>query len=131
MTQSTETVSLLPCPFCGGQAELREGEECAYVQCLVTKMHRGPFIDGDNNAADEAIAAWNTRISTNKDETIAKLREALGVSSQAVQAFLDMVNVMDRVGAVPIPAILETAQHNCPIILEQIAAALTSTKKEG
>jgi hypothetical protein len=54
-------IELLPCPYCGGPAELREGEECAYVQCLHASYHRGPFVDGDNNAANEAITAWNTR----------------------------------------------------------------------
>ena len=53
---------LLPCPFCGGEAELREGEECAYVQCLDVKAHRGPFVDGDNNAAAEAVEMWNYRV---------------------------------------------------------------------
>lgn len=58
---SQEARGLLPCPFCGGTAELREGEECAYVQCLDATFHRGPIVDGDNNAPAEAIAAWNTR----------------------------------------------------------------------
>ena len=50
--------------------------------------------------------------------------DALKNARQGVQAFLDMVNVMQRFQALPIPAILETAQHNCPIILAQIDAAL-------
>ncbi len=58
---SNEHEALEPCPFCGSAAELREGEEVAYVQCLGAKFHRGPLVDGDNNAAAEAIAAWNTR----------------------------------------------------------------------
>ncbi len=52
---------LKPCPFCGGEASLITGDECAYVQCLDVKMHRGPFIDGDNDAVSEAAAAWNRR----------------------------------------------------------------------
>lgn len=55
---------LKPCPYCGStQVKLVEGEECAYVQCLAFSMHRGGFVDGDNNAAYEAIALWNTRAS--------------------------------------------------------------------
>lgn len=57
--------------------------------------------------------------------------EALHQAEQAVQAFLDMVNVMQRVGCVPIPAILETAQHNCPIILESITKALSHSSETG
>lgn len=54
--------------------------------------------------------------------------EALEDSKRAVQAFLDMVNVMQRVQALPIPAILETAQHNCPIILQNIDQALAAIR---
>ena len=53
-----------------------------------------------------------------------RLRGALTNASQAVQAFLDMVNIIQKWQALPIPAILETAQHNCPIILDQARAAL-------
>ena len=66
---------LKPCPFCGGEAELTEGEECAQVQCLEQSWHRGPFADGDNNASAEAIAAWNTR--TPIDEPIETLDERM------------------------------------------------------
>lgn len=53
--------ALKPCPHCGGEAVLVEGEECAYVQCLDMKMHRSMFVDGDNNAAAEAKEQWNRR----------------------------------------------------------------------
>lgn len=59
--ETTKASELAPCPFCGGEAELREGDECGYVQCLSASYHKGPFLYGDNNAAAEAIAAWNTR----------------------------------------------------------------------
>ena len=58
----------------------------------------------------------------------AELREALQNSTYAVQAFLDMVNVIQRFQILPIPAILETAQHNCPIILESAKAALAASE---
>jgi hypothetical protein len=53
-----------------------------------------------------------------------ELLAVVGESQQAVQAFLDMVSVMQRVQAVPIPSILETAAHNCPIIIARIEAAI-------
>ena len=56
-----EALELLPCPFCGGKAELVEGDECAYVQCLDMKMHRAMFVDGDNAAGLEAAEQWNRR----------------------------------------------------------------------
>lgn len=55
--------ALKPCPHCGGEAVLVEGEECAYVQCLDMKMHRSMFVDGDNNAAAEAKEQWNRRVA--------------------------------------------------------------------
>lgn len=64
-------------------------------------------------------------------DTLTILRDALGDARGAVQAFTDMVSVMQRWQAIPIPAILETAQHNCTIILEKIDAALTTAKIES
>tara|TARA_R110000868_G_scaffold118010_1_gene313150 strand:+ start:118 stop:336 length:219 start_codon:yes stop_codon:yes gene_type:complete len=54
-------INLLPCPFCGGEARLVEGEESAYVQCREVKMHRAMFFDGDNDAANTVAEAWNRR----------------------------------------------------------------------
>ena len=65
---------LKPCPFCGGRAELKRGEECAYVQCVEQKWHKGPISWGDNDCSSEAIAAWNTRTDT---DAIAALVGAL------------------------------------------------------
>ena len=58
----------------------------------------------------------------------AELVEALGNARSATQAFLDMVNVVQRFQTLPIPAILETAQHNCPIIIAEADAALAKAK---
>ncbi len=57
------------------------------------------------------------------------LVDALEDSKRAVQAFLDMVNVMQRVQALPIPVFLETAQHNCPIILQNLDQALATWRR--
>lgn len=54
---------LKPCPFCGGEAKIVEGEESAYVQCLDVKMHRALWFDGDNNAANEVTEQWNRRLA--------------------------------------------------------------------
>lgn len=50
--------------------------------------------------------------------------EALNDARQAVQAFADMVAIMQRWQALPIPAILDAAEHNCPIILAKLDALL-------
>lgn len=55
------TDELLPCPFCGGNARIVEGEESAYVQCDAMKMHRALWFDGDNDAANEVREQWNRR----------------------------------------------------------------------
>lgn len=80
----------LPCPFCGGEAVVLEGEECAWVQCLDMKMHRAMFVDGDNNAAAEALEQWNRRAdlarpSQAEDESVAiataALKKIVGIDS--------------------------------------------------
>ncbi len=53
--------SLLPCPFCGSEVRMIEGEESAYIQCLGVKMHRAIWFSGDNCAADEVREQWNIR----------------------------------------------------------------------
>lgn len=51
-----KALELLPCPFCGGRAELKEGVHTQYVMCLSCEV-MGP------NLKDKAelIAAWNRR----------------------------------------------------------------------
>ena len=77
------------------------------------------------------MAGWtvrhlDTRASTEALEARVKvLEEALEEARGGIQAFSDMVNIIQKWQALPIPAILETAQHNCPVILEHIDAILT------
>ena len=49
------TTELLPCPFCGGEAlPIYGGKRIMCLDCsLNTKLYK---------TADEAIAAWNTRV---------------------------------------------------------------------
>ncbi len=83
------TDELKPCPFCGGEAELMTGEECAQVQCLKMKFHLGPYVWGDNDASMEAIAAWNTRTPPKADARIAQARnDAL----EEAALWLDMID---------------------------------------
>lgn len=48
---------LLPCPFCGGEAEIR-GSILLFVQCAKCKTRYG---DGYHATKADATAAWNTR----------------------------------------------------------------------
>jgi hypothetical protein len=79
----------------------------------------------------ENLKARGNKLWNENEKLKTVLVEAQGAISAnhgAVQAFLDMVNVM-RVGAVPIPAILDTAQHNCARILENNAAILVKLEE--
>lgn len=58
-----------------------------------------------------------------------ELKEAAEQAHGAVRQFLAMVDAIQKFQALPIPKILEIAQHNCPIILQAIDAALA--KAEG
>lgn len=66
-----------------------------------------------------------------REAMFAEMVEANRTARHAVQAFFDMVNVIQRVQALPIPSILETAQHNCPIILAQIDDAIARATDQG
>ena len=76
---------LLPCPFCGGEARIIEGEESAYVQCQNRKMHRALWFDGDNDAANEVREQWNCRFAPT-----AKLEECAteGCNNAATERFV-------------------------------------------
>ena len=50
---------LLPCPFCGGEAELRTiDKELCYVVC--TKCHSVSCVDIEKTT----VSIWNTRTNT-------------------------------------------------------------------
>ena len=56
----TTKAALLPCPFCGGEAELREWDwpyERFQVRCSVCKTAAKTRL----STREKAIAAWNTR----------------------------------------------------------------------
>lgn len=55
---------LLPCPFCGGEAEIIQNDIGLFIGCFYEDCPIGPatstYVDGYATEA-EAIAAWNTR----------------------------------------------------------------------
>ena len=62
---------LLPCPFCGGEAEIKNLEgEVVYVRykdCMCTGKAFGEycFEDEKAEAVSKAIAVWNRRVPNN------------------------------------------------------------------
>ena len=56
---NTSTVQLLPCPFCGGEARLKEYTEpikISWIKCNDCGVESLPF-----DTIEKAITAWNTR----------------------------------------------------------------------
>lgn len=70
---------LLPCPFCGGQAQFvrkdiktnrRAWCNAVYVRCKVCDSRVGRVLCNDDDSAqdEKAVSAWNTRASTEARE---------------------------------------------------------------
>lgn len=61
MTDTTDSPELLPCPFCGGGADVhypREFLGCVAAECAAPKVHYDATVEGDGELA---AAAWNRR----------------------------------------------------------------------
>ena len=77
----TSNVKLLPCPFCGGKAELtmkgnvHSTRKCI-VKCTACRYQRtdAALRYGDDWLHATAIAAWNRRATTARDAEIEALR---------------------------------------------------------
>lgn len=53
---------LKPCPFCGGEAELRINHCAAYVECKECEASTEHILDSPLYCAkDKAVEAWNRR----------------------------------------------------------------------
>jgi Lar family restriction alleviation protein len=62
-TTNTELVELLSCPFCGGEATLRNDHATAdrvWVECQHCWVEQSAAVP-----MAEAVAAWNTRAALN------------------------------------------------------------------
>lgn len=71
---------LLPCPFCGGEAEIALGQsdfDGAEIFCVKCSASCGHF--ENDPMAEKAIAAWNTRTTQQQPvgEALALARKAL------------------------------------------------------
>ena len=53
-------LSLLPCPFCGGEAHLGSQPGGAFVNCTEC-MASTNVLTGIANSEEDAVAAWNRR----------------------------------------------------------------------
>ena len=57
-------LDIAPCPFCGGQGSLCKHDETVYVGCLSCFARGESFtVSADICANDEAIKAWNRRVT--------------------------------------------------------------------
>ena len=54
-------LDLKSCPFCGGEAELKEGEREYFAMCMIYCMKCG-INTGLYDYEEEAIDIWQTRI---------------------------------------------------------------------
>ena len=108
--------------WCGEKERETFPEDTTYFK------HNWRSLPGLNQRVIDELVALSITPSPSAD---VETRAALEAAKDGIQAFLDMVNVIQRVQALPIPAILDTAQHNCPIIIQQIEAALTAPVSEG
>lgn len=91
------TVTLLPCPFCGGEAAIHEWpflglpedhepEPTSYhVACAACEGGHPPTYD-----RAEAIAAWNTRTAAAEAASAARVAEMEAALQQAKTELLDL-----------------------------------------
>lgn len=111
-------------------AQMKLARECAakaYRDADQTDALAG-YVEAGEMDDDEAVQSALLAIQATEARAQG-LVDALEDSKRAVQAFLDMVNVMQRVQALPIPVFLETAQHNCPIILQNLDQELATWRR--
>lgn len=81
--------------------------------------------DHVDQKAKEELGAFIVKCVNSHEELLSQLKEARA----AVQAFKGMVSVIQKYKTLPIPSILETAEHNTPIIIANCDEAIA--KAEG
>ena len=60
-------IKLLPCPFCGGEAELRNEGYCSFVKCQSCGAEAGlSHISAEYCANEKSAEAWNRRVDNGK-----------------------------------------------------------------
>ena len=58
---------LKPCPFCGGEAKLRNEGSCSFVKCKNCGAEAGlVHISAEYCANEKAAEAWNRRVDNDK-----------------------------------------------------------------
>lgn len=68
--------ALLPCPFCGGEAEARTGEATGWVSCTTPNCDAHQM----HYTIEAAVEAWNTRKDAPLLEALRPFSEALVLS---------------------------------------------------
>jgi len=96
-----ETPTLLPCPFCGGEAEMNQAWSYWDVMCHSDLCGVRPVSDGYDTQS-EAAAAWNTRHLDPATLALARLGAAvLGSRIEQRKALFDAADttpgILDRV----------------------------------
>jgi hypothetical protein len=101
-----ETPTLLPCPFCGGEAEMNQTWSSWDVMCHSDLCGVRPVSDGYDTQS-EAAAAWNTRHLDPATLALARLGAAVFEDSDAMRYLpTDRVIAM-LVSSRPTPGIRE------------------------
>ena len=76
----TKAPELLPCPFCGGEAEYISYPNIHLVHCFSCGLE----MDAQIETKAEAITAWNTRTDTAKDKRIAELEAEIKILNRVI-----------------------------------------------
>ena len=94
---------LRPCPFCGGEAEIR-GTDSTSIQCMNNQCIIGdPAPFNDFTHRQDAIAAWNTRaIEAAEADLLGRCLEALRARIEALRSgtIEDEARVDERIRAI-------------------------------